>query len=145
MWEQQPVCNDINKFDKKKDHWAPYIIDQFKGTKGIRGSSYSESNHSGVISFVIEHTDDLHGAMAELMKCQKCLMMKNYHIICSVYLQLKVIHQNHSPKGYQSNFFVWSISLFMSGRILFNKVMLWQCKYNKRHNNIRIVQFHFSI
>ena len=33
---------------KKKDHWVPYIIDQVKGTKGLRGSSFSESNHSSV-------------------------------------------------------------------------------------------------
>ena len=86
MWEQQPVCNDINKFDKKKDHWAPYIIDQVKGTKGLRGSSHSEANHSSVNYFVMEHTDGLHGAISELMKRQKCLMMKNHHIICSEYL-----------------------------------------------------------
>ena len=48
MREQQPFCNDINKFHEKKDHWAPYIIDQVKGTKGIRGSSESVLNHSSV-------------------------------------------------------------------------------------------------
>ena len=47
----------------------------------------------------MEHTDGLHGAMSELMKRQKCLMMKHHHIICSEYSQLKVIHHNHSPKG----------------------------------------------
>ena len=60
----------------KKNHWVPYIIDQVKGTKGLRGSSFSESNHSSVNFFVMEHTDGLHGAMSELMKRQKCLMMK---------------------------------------------------------------------
>ena len=70
----------------------------------------------------MEHTDGLHGAMSELMKRQKCLMMKNHHISCSKYLQLKVIHHNHSSKGCQFNLFcIWSISLFMSGRILFHK------------------------
>ena len=52
----------------------------------------------------MEHIDGLHGAMSELMKRQNCLMMKNHHIICSEYLQLKVIHQNYSPKGCQSIF-----------------------------------------
>ena len=85
MWEQQPVCNDINKFDEKKDHWAPYTIDQVKGTKGLRGSSHSEANQSSVNFFVLEHTDGLHGAMLELMKCQKCLMIKHHHIMCSKY------------------------------------------------------------
>ena len=37
----------------KKDHWAPYIIYQVKCTKGIRGSSYLESNHSSVNLFVM--------------------------------------------------------------------------------------------
>ena len=60
--------------------------------------------------------------MAELMKCQKCLMMKNYHIICSDYLQLKVIHQNHSPKGCQSNFlFEASHYLCLEGYYLMKK------------------------
>jgi len=40
-------------FMKKKDHWAPYIIDQVKGTKGIRGSSESVLNHSSVKHFVM--------------------------------------------------------------------------------------------
>ena len=99
MWEQQPFYNDNNKFDEKKDHGAPYIIYQVKRTKGIRVSSYPESNHSSLKHFVMEHTDDLHCAMSELMKRQKFLMMKNHHIIFSAYLQLKVIHHNHSPKG----------------------------------------------
>ena len=55
----------------------------------------------------MEHTDDLDGTISELMKRQKCLMMKNHHFICSEYLQLKVIRQNHSPKGYQSNSFLF--------------------------------------
>ena len=58
----------------------------------------------------MEHTDGLHGAMSELMKLQKCLMMKNHHIICSEYLQLKVIHHNHSTKGCQSNLFLFEAS-----------------------------------
>ena len=48
VWEQQPVCNDINKFDEEKKHWAPYIVDQTKGTKVLRESSYPEANHSSV-------------------------------------------------------------------------------------------------
>ena len=52
-----------------------------------------------LIFFVMEHRDGLHSTMSELMKRQKCLMMKCHHIIFSEYLQLKVIHQNHSAKG----------------------------------------------
>ena len=55
MREQQPVCNDINKSDEKKDRWAPYIIDQVEGNKGLRGSAYSESNHSSV-NFLLWNT-----------------------------------------------------------------------------------------
>ena len=61
----------------------------------------------------MEHIDGLHGAMSELMKRQKCVMMKNHHIICSEYLQLKVIHQNHSPKGCQSNLFLFEVSHYL--------------------------------
>ena len=33
---------------KLKNPWAPYLIDQVKGTFGLRGSSFSEFNHSNV-------------------------------------------------------------------------------------------------
>ena len=62
----------------------------------------------------MEHTDGLHGVISELMKRQKCVMINNYHIICSEYLQLKVIHQNHSPKGCQSNLFLFEASHYLS-------------------------------
>ena len=45
----------MNKFDGKKDHWVPHIIDQVNGTKGIRELSYSESNHSSV-TFLLWNT-----------------------------------------------------------------------------------------
>ena len=40
-------------------------------------------------------------------------MMKNHHMICSEYLQLKVIHQNHSPKGCQTNSFLFEASHYL--------------------------------
>ena len=39
--------------------------------------------------------------------------MENHHIICSEYLQLKVIHQNHSAKGLQSNLFLFEASNYL--------------------------------
>ena len=58
----------------------------------------------------MEHTDGLHSAMSELKKHKKWLMMKTHHIICSEYLQLKVIYHNHSTKGCQSNLFLFEAS-----------------------------------
>ena len=48
LYEQAIImCENSNQYVmilinlmKKKDHWAPYIIDQVKGTKGLRGSSH---------------------------------------------------------------------------------------------------------
>ena len=60
----------VNLMDKK-EHWDPYLIDEVKGTFGLRRSSLSESNHVSVRNFVLEHTDGMHGAMYELMKRQK--------------------------------------------------------------------------
>ena len=77
------MCENSNQYVmifinlmKNKDHWAPYIIYQVKGTKGIRGSLYLESNHSNVSFFVMKHMDGLHGVISELMKRQKYLMIK---------------------------------------------------------------------
>ena len=47
----------------KKQFWAPFLIDNVKGTFGIRGSSHSESNHHSVKTFVIRNVDGIHGAM----------------------------------------------------------------------------------
>ena len=58
-----------------------FIIDKVKNTFGIRGSSHSESNHHSVKGFVIRNVDGIHGAMQELMKRQKTLMLKNNHEI----------------------------------------------------------------
>ena len=93
------------------------------GYQRITGFSYSEANHFSVKKIVMEHTDGLHGAMSELMKRQKGLMMKNHHIICSEYLQLKVVHHNHSPNGSQSNLFLFEASycLCMEGYYFINK------------------------
>ena len=84
---------------------APYLIDQIKGTFGLHGSSFSESNHSSVIFFVMEHTEGMHGAMLELMTRKKSLMLKTYNRICHDFLQLKVIHQMYSLQVCQSNTF----------------------------------------
>ena len=45
---------------KLKNPWAPYLIDQVKGTFGIRESSFSSSNHSSVNDFVMEYTEGIH-------------------------------------------------------------------------------------
>ena len=57
------------------------------------------------------------------MKRQKCLMMKNHHFICSEYLQLKVIRQNHSPKSCQINSFLFEAShyLYLEGYYFIKK------------------------
>ena len=39
----------------KTNHWAPYLIDEVKGTFGLRGSSLSESNHGSVKHFVLKY------------------------------------------------------------------------------------------
>ena len=85
------------KLMEKKIHWDLYLIDQVKGTFGLRWSSYSEFHRSSVIFFVIKHTEGMYDAMPELMKRQRILMLKNHNIICHEFLQLKVIHQSHSP------------------------------------------------
>ena len=51
----------------------------------------------------MEHTEGMNGAMSELMKRQKSLMLKNYNIIFHEILQLNMIHQSHSPQGCQPN------------------------------------------
>ena len=78
------ICKEINssalilvKLMDKNNYWDPYLIDQDIGTFGLRGSSFSESNHSSINLFVMEHTDSMHGAMSELMKRQRSLMLKN--------------------------------------------------------------------
>ena len=85
------------KLMEKKNHWDLYLIDLVKGTFGLRWSSYSEFNRSSVIFFVIKQTEGMYGAISELMKRQRILMLKNHNIICHEFLQLKVIHQSHSP------------------------------------------------
>ena len=71
----------IAQFMDKKQYWSPCIIDKVKCTFGKRGCSYSEPNHHSVKSFVIRNLDRIHGAMQELMKRQKCFMLKNNHEI----------------------------------------------------------------
>ena len=65
----------------------------------MRGSSFSEASHSSVIFFVTQHTEGTYGAMQELMKRQKSLMMKNHSIICQEFLHSNVINRSHSPEG----------------------------------------------
>ena len=79
--------------DKKK-YQAPFIIDKVEGTFGKRGSSHSESNRHSVKRFVIRNVDGIRGAMQELMKRQKTLMLKNYHEIAQQYMKLQVINQD---------------------------------------------------
>ena len=76
----------------RKKYWEPFIIDKIKGTFGKRGSSNSESNHHSVKSFVIRNFDGIHGAMQELMKRQKSLMLSNNHEIPRQYIELQVIN-----------------------------------------------------
>ena len=76
---------------EKKTFWAPFLIDKVKDTFGIRGSSHSESNHHSVKPFVIRNVDGIHGAMQELMKRQKTLMLKNNHGIAQQYMELQLI------------------------------------------------------
>ena len=54
------MCKDSNssamiliKLMEKNIYRGPCLIDQVKGTFGLRGSSYSESNHDSVNVFVI--------------------------------------------------------------------------------------------
>ena len=102
LYEQaKQLCGHLNnyvliivQFMKKKSFWAPFIIDKVKGTFGIRGSSHSESNHHSVKSFVIRNVDGIHGAMQELMKRQKTLMLKNNHEIAQQYMELQLINQD---------------------------------------------------
>ena len=64
------------KLTEKKVHWATYLIDQVKYIFGLQRSSYSESNHSSVIFFVIEYTEGMHGTMSDLTKRQRSLILK---------------------------------------------------------------------
>ena len=61
----------------------------------------------------MEHREGMHGAMLELMKRKKSLMLKTYNIICHDFLQLNVIHQSHSPQGCQSNLFLFAASNYL--------------------------------
>ena len=56
------MCKDSNsyvlilvKLMEKRKKWTPYLIDQVKGTFGLRKSSFSESNHL-VIFFLLLNT-----------------------------------------------------------------------------------------
>ena len=61
LYEQAiTMYKDINssimiliKLMEKNIYRGPCLIDQVKGTFGLRGSSYSESNHDSVNFFVI--------------------------------------------------------------------------------------------
>ena len=82
------MCKKINssalilvKLMDKTNNWAPYLIYKLKGTFRLRGSYISHSNYSSV-NFFTEHTEGMHGAMSELMKCQKSLMLKTHNTIC---------------------------------------------------------------
>ena len=72
----------VIKLMEKKTFRAPYFIDQVIGTFGLRGSSFSEANHSSVNFLIIQHTKGIYGVIQELTKRQKSLMMKNRSIIC---------------------------------------------------------------
>ena len=107
------MCLGITKVNGEKNHWAPYLIDEVKGTFGLRGSSLSESNHASVKNFVLEYTDGMHGAMYELMMRQKKLMLTNHELICHEYLQMNIIKQSHSLQGTHSNTFLFQASYFL--------------------------------
>ena len=114
------ICKESNscvlvllKLMGKKNHWAPYLINEVKGTFGLRGSSLSESNHASVKKIVWEYTNVMYGAMYELMMYQKKIMFTNHELICHEYLQMNVIHQSHSPQGNHTNSFLYQASYFL--------------------------------
>ena len=98
--------------DKKK-FLAPFLIDKVECTFGIRGSSHSKSNHHSVKTFVIRNVDGIHGAMQELIKCQKTLMLKNNHEIAQQYMELQVINQNFKAMRNQMECFLFNASSFL--------------------------------
>ena len=61
-------------------------MNEVKDMFGLRELSHSEANHSSVNFFAIQHAEDIHGAIQELMKRQKSLMMKSCNIICEHFL-----------------------------------------------------------
>ena len=98
--------------DKKK-FGAPFLIDKVKGTFEKRGSSHSESNHHRVKTFVLRNVDGIHGAMQELMKRQKTLMLKNNHEIAQQYMKLQVINQDFKAMRNQMECFLFKASSFL--------------------------------
>ena len=103
----------IAQFMDKKKYLAPFIIDKVKGTFGKWESSHSESNHSSVKSFVIRNVDGIHGAMKELIKHQKCLMLKNNHEIAQRCMELQVINQDFKAMRSEMECFLFNISSFI--------------------------------
>ena len=91
---------------------ASFLIDKVKGAFGKQGSSHSESNHFSVKRFVIRNIDGIHGAMKELMKGQKCLILKNNHEIAQQYIELQVINQDFKAMRNEMDFFCLMLHLF---------------------------------
>ena len=120
LYEQaKTLCGHLNnyvliivQFMDKKKYWAPFIIDKVKGTFRKRGSSHSESNHFSVKRFVIRNVDGIHSAMKELMKGQKCLILKNNHEIAQQYIELQVINQDFKAMRNEMKFFCLMLHLF---------------------------------
>ena len=120
LFEQaKTICGHLNnyvliiaQFMDKKQYWSPFIIDKIKGMFGQRGFYHSESNHHSVKSFVIRNVDGIHSAMKELMKGQKCLILKNNHEIAQQYIELQVINQDFKAMRNEMKFFCLMLHLF---------------------------------
>ena len=61
----------------------------------------------------MQHTGTL-GAIQELMKRYKTLMIKHYNIICQKKLCLKIIQQSHSHEANKTDQFLFNGSPYLS-------------------------------
>ena len=113
MLTLKQLCLIIAQFMDKKQYWSPFIIDKVKGIFGKRGSSHSESNHHSVKSFVIRNFDEIHSVMQQLMKRQKCLMLKNDHETAEQHMELQVINQGFKAMKNEMECFLFNASSFL--------------------------------
>ena len=118
--QAKQLCGNLNnyvliivQFMDKKKFCAPFLIDKIRGTFGKQGSFHSESNRHSVKKFVIRNVDGIHGAMQELMKRQKTLMLKNNHEIAQQYMELQVINQDLKAMRNQMEYFLFNASSFL--------------------------------
>ena len=62
---------------------------------------------------VILNVDGIHGAIQELMKRQKYLILKNEHEIAKQYMELKIINQNYKSLTNEMDLFLFITSSFL--------------------------------